>query len=510
MKKKKVIRKVILMIALLAEVLLSKGVYAGGFSDFFDQTWNSIKSSYDGTPQATYTVDAQKRRYYIGGNMRYTVPNDTIQPLTMTPPKISAGCGGISVSLGSLSYLGFDELVNKIQTALRAAPALAVQLVISNLCEKCNSIISYLEQVSDVVNSLNMDSCALAKTGVGAMYKYTGRLMKDMVYKGDANDSNEAKKEIIEDKNTFSAKLKDFMKDISGGFGLANSYDCAVIADKEKRSQCLQALIGTVAVFPRGYYEAVAGILKFSDMQKDAVNVLRAYTGDFVSDPSENTDIFVPPKCRKEGDGDLSTSLSLLFDYGNVTVWKGELVISGGTVDMNCTGINLTNYIDSRKNNLNNIYTKMLNGTSLSNDDIKLLNTIPVPIYVYFRDLARLYYISPEATTVLKDEIIDDVSRYVVMKVFLVALNKVTSYTLSSSSALASKLESAGASKENYKEFKSKLKEIDQEVKRLIRDNEEEGRESFAEFEKKVKEAETKVNAYLAKYYLKASYEFGN
>ena len=174
--------------------------FGGGLESFIDQTVSQMESSTTVSREAYKTLDIQGRHYYVGGRLNYRVPQDNIQLFTMTPPTISAGCGGINISLGSISYLNFDELVNKLQNALRAAPALAVQLVISNLCEKCAAVLSFLEQVSDIVNGLNMDTCSLAKAGVGLAAKKLG---------------------LLTDKNSGSSAFQDaksWLKTVQNGF----------------------------------------------------------------------------------------------------------------------------------------------------------------------------------------------------------------------------------------------------------------------------------------------------
>ena len=170
-----------MMRALIVSVLfvfVFSGTKADTMSDFVDSIVDNVQTV------GNSSFEAQKRGYFVGGGVRYSVPNPTIQPLSFSSLKVSAGCGGVDISLGSFSYLKFDDLVQKLQAVLQAAPALAFQLVLSNLCERCAAILNALESISDVVNSLNMDACSLAKAGVGYAMKLTGLAGANEVSKG--------------------------------------------------------------------------------------------------------------------------------------------------------------------------------------------------------------------------------------------------------------------------------------------------------------------------------------
>ena len=50
--------------------------------------------------------------YYSGGGMAVRTKNTAINPLSMTPPSLSTGCGGIDAYLGSFSMICGGEVVN--------------------------------------------------------------------------------------------------------------------------------------------------------------------------------------------------------------------------------------------------------------------------------------------------------------------------------------------------------------------------------------------------------------
>ncbi len=114
----------------------------------------------------TYTspgsFEDQTRGYVTAGGMsgRVDVHNDYLMSLTL--PKVKAGCGGIDMFLGGMSFLDPDYLVEKLETILQAAPAVAFQYLLETLDEKMGNIISKMEAATNYLNSIQVNDCRLA------------------------------------------------------------------------------------------------------------------------------------------------------------------------------------------------------------------------------------------------------------------------------------------------------------------------------------------------------------
>jgi conjugative transfer pilus assembly protein TraH len=114
----------------------------------------------------TYTspgsFEDQTRGYVTAGGMsgRVDVHNDYLTSLTL--PKIKAGCGGIDMFLGGMSFLDPDYLVQKLESILQAAPAVAFQYLLETLDEKMGNIISKMEAATNFLNSIQVNDCRLA------------------------------------------------------------------------------------------------------------------------------------------------------------------------------------------------------------------------------------------------------------------------------------------------------------------------------------------------------------
>ena len=107
--------KSILAPVFIAAVILSVGTSAeAGFAD--DWLANSTTSS------PSY-FEGQKRGYLSAGgfNARWKTSSDYL--VSVTPPRIKAGCGGIDAFWGGVSFLNPDYLVQKLEQIVQNAPA---------------------------------------------------------------------------------------------------------------------------------------------------------------------------------------------------------------------------------------------------------------------------------------------------------------------------------------------------------------------------------------------------
>lgn len=146
----------------------------------------------------TYTspgsFEDQTRGYITAGGMsgRVDVHNDYLMSVTL--PKIRAGCGGIDMFLGGMSFLDPDYLVQKLESILQAAPAVAFQYLLETLDEKMGNIISKMEAATNFLNSIQVNDCRLANRMV-------------QISKGDDNMSG-----IIEEMTGYKSVREGFAK----------------------------------------------------------------------------------------------------------------------------------------------------------------------------------------------------------------------------------------------------------------------------------------------------------
>ena len=169
---------------------------------------------------ATYTspgsFEDQTRGYLTAGGMsgRVDVHNDYLMSLTL--PKIKAGCGGIDMFLGGMSFLDPDYLVQKLESILQAAPAVAFQYLLETLDEKMGNIISKMEAATNFLNSIQVNDCRMANRPVqiakgddnmsGIIEEMTGY---KSIKEGFANSYQQTRDKIQANNNNPTEDLKD-------------------------------------------------------------------------------------------------------------------------------------------------------------------------------------------------------------------------------------------------------------------------------------------------------------
>ncbi|MDO7841746.1 conjugal transfer protein TraH [Sphingomonas immobilis] len=168
----------------------------------------------------TYTspgsFEDQTRGYLTAGGMsgRVDVHNDYLMSLSL--PKVKAGCGGIDMFLGGMSFLDPEYLVQKLESILQAAPAVAFQYLLETLDEKMGNIISKMEAATNFLNSIQVNDCRMANRLVqiakgddnmsGIIEEMTGyRSIKQ----GFAKSFQQSREKIEANKNNPTEDLKD-------------------------------------------------------------------------------------------------------------------------------------------------------------------------------------------------------------------------------------------------------------------------------------------------------------
>lgn len=127
-------------------------------NDWFDQSSTTNPGS----------LKTQQRGYYTGGSFqaRWRMGNDF--PVSVSPPRFQAGCGGIDLFAGGFTYMDPEYLVQKLERAIQAAPAIAFSMAMSEYCKVCQTTMESMEQITDYLNSIQLNDCRMAK-GIAAI-----------------------------------------------------------------------------------------------------------------------------------------------------------------------------------------------------------------------------------------------------------------------------------------------------------------------------------------------------
>lgn len=111
-----------------------------------------------------------------GGSVYLRNPVMTVHPITITPPSISAGCHGIDLRGGSLSFISASQFIDALRAIASNAPSYAFSQALAGMCPQCFQIIKDLQNDIQHINSLSMNSCKTAENLVDAPFADQGGL----------------------------------------------------------------------------------------------------------------------------------------------------------------------------------------------------------------------------------------------------------------------------------------------------------------------------------------------
>ena len=234
------------------------------------------------SPQA---FQSQAAGYYGGGSLYARNAVRQYQLVTLDMPDYRAGCAGIDLYAGSLSYISGDKLVNLGKQIMTNGGAYAVDVMLATTVPQLKQVRDYLQSTVQKVNQMSVNSCEAAQTLVGGLYPKTAasqqkicndqrRMAKEglgqdyVVARMDCagngfketmeNAANDPvmKKQVVLNKNIVWSLLREqsFLADDTELAELVMSLTGTLIIDKEGRvtnvpslassSSLIQALIG--------------------------------------------------------------------------------------------------------------------------------------------------------------------------------------------------------------------------------------------------------------------------
>lgn len=161
-------------INLLILTLVPINSYAGGVGSSMEKFWQEVGGSYgNGSDGAAYQT--QGAGYYTLGGFSGRTKVADVNPLTITPPGIRAGCGGIDAYMGAFSHINADQFIALLKAIPANALGFAFQLALATVSPQIETNIAKLQAIIEKVNSMNMNSCDMAQGLVGGALALAGK-----------------------------------------------------------------------------------------------------------------------------------------------------------------------------------------------------------------------------------------------------------------------------------------------------------------------------------------------
>ena len=427
---------------LSAVFLFTNSASAGDMLQFMEDTMKSLSTI---APKA---YQGQERGYFIGGSASIRFPNENIQPFSFTPPQLKAGCGGIDIVMGGFSYMNFDYLVQKLQQILQVAPAFAFELALSTLCEKCDNIIKGLDQLANQINQMNLNQCQTAKALAG----YVGQKMGWISSKKQSEGTSDG---------FFSALAKTVEKFNEDVKGFIDKYSAVYDGKDVKATFSFQPSLLHNAFQKAGAYVYLEPFV-------------RALVGDWYEELAAEEDTSSPTRINAcpQATADAEELLDRLLEG---SYWVKNIDETTGK-PYDCTPFSGESFSERIKNKIDCIGYKMklslgrpatppssCTGTSLTDEELSLINNIDIPIISFLRSAIVLDQDDIYQETVAK------LTNVVALQVAYLSFSRIAQLAktlLDNYQNQVSKLVLPEAAKPYFEELKNRMEELKKEAYR--------------------------------------------
>jgi conjugative transfer pilus assembly protein TraH len=323
--------------------------FAGWVDDWITQHTETSPGYYEG----------QKRGYWTAGsfNARWQKGYDHL--FTVMPTKVKSGQCGIDLMLGGFSLLNEDQIVQKFQNILQAAPAAAFDIALKTLCSQCASTIKELEAISSRLNAIQIDDCKASQALVATIAKPFA----------DSGGRREARLAEIQSDFVQSTGLYDLYKEVKD---LTTANNNKPIVDLKQAMQgCPQDVKD---VFGTGGSVIDNMALKTGFNDSSYTDLIRGYIGDInIQVNSDSYKVSYIPPCNENKGSSLDNFLDGRVFARNDT---------GDCYQITDTHRDLVNWINNR---LTTISAGLKGKTFLSSDDEQFINSIPLPLIMILK-----------------------------------------------------------------------------------------------------------------------------
>jgi conjugative transfer pilus assembly protein TraH len=113
---------------------------------------------------------SQRAGYMTGGGISIRSGATDTKFANVSLPKFDAGCGGIDIFTGGISFISHDQFIAALKNIASAAQGYAFMLGIETVSPMIASTMKQMETWANTVNSLGINSCEVATGLVGSVW----------------------------------------------------------------------------------------------------------------------------------------------------------------------------------------------------------------------------------------------------------------------------------------------------------------------------------------------------
>lgn len=140
---------------------------ASDMDDFFNRTGFASNTT------NFKAVESQASGYFGGGSLYARSAVRNYELVTLDLPDYRAGCAGIDLFTGSISYLSGDKLVNLGKQIMSNSGAYAVDVMLATTVPELKQVRDFLQSTVQKINQSSINSCEMAQNLVGGVWPKT-------------------------------------------------------------------------------------------------------------------------------------------------------------------------------------------------------------------------------------------------------------------------------------------------------------------------------------------------
>ncbi len=143
------------IVAYAVVVCLVSPVQAGQLSSAMDGMFTATTN-----PQAFQTPSMSGVAF---GSFSARFPTQNFNIIAFDPPRINAGCSGIDMYMGSFSFINAEQLKTMLRAIAQGAVGFAFKSALRAICGMCEATLSDLQHITQQMNAMGKNTCALSK-----------------------------------------------------------------------------------------------------------------------------------------------------------------------------------------------------------------------------------------------------------------------------------------------------------------------------------------------------------
>jgi len=148
------------------------------FSAFAQDVAQDLNTFFEGIDVASNVTQAQAYQsqaggYYGGGSVYARTPVRQYSLVTLDMPHFRAGCAGIDLYNGSLSYISGNKLTELGSHIMKDGGAYAIDVMLATTVPEIKQVRDFLQSTVQTINQANINSCESAQNLVGGLWPKT-------------------------------------------------------------------------------------------------------------------------------------------------------------------------------------------------------------------------------------------------------------------------------------------------------------------------------------------------